>query len=489
MKNRLLIFGHNLSEMRNLTFKTIHRNNMKNSIYKLLIALFLTIPGTAQKKEVPPKGSEAKGFTLPKKEVVNYDNGLTLVMVPYGSIPKATISINVKTGNINESENQVWLSDLMGDLMKEGSTSDYSVKDKLAGMGGNLNVSVGSLTTSLSTDVLAEFAPEAVKTLADVLVNPKFPETEMDRLKNDMKRNVTVSLSTPGAQARQDFMAEIYPDHPYGRVYPTIAQIDSYKLADVKSFYDFNFGAQRTTVYIVGKFDSAKVKAAVKGSLSSWKKGSAENYPIAKAQSSGKVKIIDRPNAPQSTIYYGLPVPDPSSKDYIALDVMNSLLGGSFGSRITSNIREDKGYTYSPRSALVTNYKSGLWFENADVTTEFTGASIDEIKKEIVRLQNEAPSKDELDGIKSYESGIYVLQNSTPYGIIGQLNFLDVHNLPESFLVNQVKNINAVTPQQVQEMTKKYIQPEKMTLVVVGDKEKIKSQVKETIAQPEMKEE
>ncbi len=460
---------------------------MKTSIYTFLIALFLAVPSIAQ-KQTPPKGAEPKDFKLPKKEVVNFDNGLQLVLVPYGSIPKATISITLKTGNINETKDQIWLADLLGDLMKEGVTADYSVKDKLAGMGGNLDISVNSHTTSLSTDVLSEFAPEALKILADVLENPKLPQSELDRLKNNMKRNLTVALSTPGAQARQDFFAEMYPNHPYGRLYPTTEQVDSYTLNDVKSFYEANFGAQRTTIYVVGNFDAEKVKKVVKNQLADWRKGAKENYPVAQAQSNGKVKIIDRPGAPQSTIYYGLPVADPSSKDYIALDVMNTLLGGSFGSRITSNIREDKGYTYSPSSALVANYKSGLWFESADVTTEFTGASIDEIKKEIVRLQTEAPSKAELDGMKSYKSGIYVLQNSTPNGIIGQLNFLDVHNLDESFLVNQVKNINAVTPQQVQEMAKKYITPETMTLIVVGDKEKIKDQVKETIAQPAKKE-
>lgn len=460
---------------------------MKTSIYIYMIALFLAVPSIAQ-KQTPPKGAEPKDFALPEKEVVNLDNGMQLVMVPYGSIPKAIISVIVKTGNINETKDQIWLADLLGDLMKEGSTADYSVKDKLAGMGGNLDISVSSHTTSLSTDVLSEFAPEALKIIADVLENPKLPQSELDRLKNNMKRNLTVSLSTPGAQARRDFFAEVYPNHPYGRLYPTSEQVDSYTLNDVKSFYDTNFGAQRTTIYVVGNFDAEKVKEVVKNQLADWRKGAKENYPVAQAQSSGKVKIIDRPGAPQSTIYYGLPVADPSSPDYIALDVMNTLLGGSFGSRITSNIREDKGYTYSPSSALVANYKSGIWYESADVTTEFTGASVAEIKKEIVRLQTEAPSKAELDGMKSYKSGIYVLQNSTPNGIIGQLNFLDVHNLDESFLVNQVKNINAVTPQQVQEMAKKYITPEKMTLIVVGDKEKIKDQVNETIAKPAKKE-
>lgn len=457
---------------------------MKTSIYILFVALLTVLPGKAQDKETPPEGGEPKDFILPVKEVINYDNGLTLVMVPYGSIPKATINITIKTGNINETKEQVWLADLLADLMEEGTIADYSVKDSLAGMGGNLNIGVGAHTTSLNTNVLSEFAPQAVKILSDVLVEPKLPQSEVERLKKDMNRNITVALSTPGAQARKDFFAEIYPNHPYGRLYPTTEQVDSYNLGDVKSFYDQNFGARRATVYVVGKFNSEEVKAAVQEKLSNWREGMDVNYPEAQPKSEGTVKIIDRPGSPQSTIYYGLPVVGPTSEDYIPLDVMNSLLGGSFGSRITSNIREDKGYTYSPNSALVANYKTGLWYESADVTTEYTGASIDEINKEIVRLQNEAPGKEELQGIKNYESGIYVLQNSTPGGIIGQLNFLDIHNLPESFLVDQVKNINAVTPEQVQEMAKKYIQPGKMTLIVVGDEVKIKDQVKETVKKP-----
>lgn len=452
------------------------------------LVFLLSISIEAQEKETPPEGGTPKGFTLPEKEVINYDNGLTLVLVPYGSIPKANISITMKTGNIHETADQVWLTDLLGELMKEGSTGDYSVNDKLASMGGNLNMSIGVHTSSLSTAVLSEFTPEAFNTLADVLVNPKWPAGELERLKNNMVRDVTVALSRPRTQARVDFMAQIYPDHPYGRSFPSVDQVNNYTVEDIKDYYDANFGAQRTTVYVVGMFNRQEVKDAVEAGLGSWRKGPEEFYPEAQAITENTVKIIDRPGAPQSTIYFGLPVPDPSNKDFIAMDVMNSLLGGSFGSRITSNIREDKGYTYSPSSSLVSNYKTGLWMEVADVTTEFTGASLDEIKKEIVRLQTEAPSQEELQGIQNYQGGLYILRNSTPGGIIGQLNFLDIHELDESFLVNRVKNINAVTPGMVQQMAKNYIDLDKMTLIVVGDKEAIKDQVKETIKGPVNKE-
>ena len=462
---------------------------MKTSIFTLAIFFLLALSVNAQTKEVPPKGSEPKDFRLPHKEVVDYENGLKLVLVPFGSLPKATLSISVKTGNINEAKDEVWISDLLAKLMEEGTGANYSVKDTLAGMGGNLSINVSALTTSINAVVLSEFAPEAIRTLADVLLDPKLPQSELERLKNNMKRDLTVSLSRPGTQAQKEFYAEIYPNHPYGRLYPTPEQVDNYTFTNIKSFYDTNFGAQRTTIYVVGNYDADKVKAAVKEKFGNWKKGMVENYPIAQPQSQGLVKVIDRPNAPQSTIMYGLPLNvDPSNVDYIPLNVMNSLLGGSFASRITSNIRENKGYTYSPYSRFNANFKTSLWMEVADVTTEFTGASLDEIKKEILLLQNEAPGIDELQGIQNFQSGLFVLMNSIPDGIIEQLNFLDVHNLPESFLENQVKSLNAVTPQQVQEMAKKYIRTEKMTLVIVGDKEKIKGQVQETIAKPNNKE-
>jgi predicted Zn-dependent peptidase len=122
-------------------------------------------------------------------------------------------------------------------------------------------------------------------------------------------------------------------------------------------------------------------------------------------------------------------------------------------------------------------YRSGTWAEQADVTTEHTEASLKEIISEVNKLQAEAPPKDELEGIQNYQAGIFVLQNSNPNGIIGQLSFIDFHGLDESYLTDYVKNVLSVTPQKVQEMARKYIRDEDMTLVVVGDQKKIDKQV------------
>src|SRR5215470_19722911 len=150
---------------------------------------------------------------------------------------------------------------------------------------------------------------------------------------------------------------------------------------------------------------------------------------------------------------------------------MDSLLGGSFASRITSNIREQKGYTYSPFSQIGTRRHLAYWVETADVTTAVTGPSMKEILYEVDRLRKEAPSEAELKGIQNYLAGLFVLRNTiSPDALIGQLHFVDSQGMDRSFLSTYVQKVMAVTPQQIQGAAESYLVPSKMTLVVVGDK-------------------
>ena len=445
----------------------------------LLTGLALTMGSLLAQKQTPPAGGKPKDFTLPQRQAITLDNGLKASLVPYGTIPKATVTMYVRTGNMHEQANEVWLSDLLAELMQEGTTSRtaQALSEEVARMGGSLSVSSNPNAMVVSGSVLSEFAPALVTLLADVLTNPRLPASEVDRLKADLKRQLNVQKARPQSQANEKFVAAMYPDQPYGRIYPTEEMIASYDLAKVRGFYDAQFGAQRTQVYVAGKFDPPAVEKAIRTSLGSWRKGPAMNIPVAKPATGKGFALIDRPSAPQSTLIVGLPMIDPSQPDYVPMVVTNSLLGGSFGSRITTNIRENKGYTYSPRSSVDSYYRGATWAERADVTTEHTGASLNEIMKEVNLLRTTAPSKAELTGIQNYESGIFVLRNSSPFGIISQLSFVDFHGLDESYLTNYVKNVMAITPEQVQQVTQKYVNPQNMTVIVVGDRAKVESQL------------
>ena len=428
----------------------------------------------------PPKPGVPRDFKVPEPKRFTLDNGLQVALVQWGTMPKVRVTLSLKTGNAFEKADEVWLADLTGDLLREGTTTRTAaqISEEAARMGGSLSIAVGGDTTTIGGDVLSEFGQKMVELVADVARNPKFPESELARLKANMLRNLAVALSQPQQIAMQKFRAVMYGDHPYGRVFPTDAMVKGYTLDQIKGFYQQTYGAGRSRLYVVGRFDEAAVEAAIRKAFMGWTKGSEPTYVPAKPSSSRAVYIVDRPGAPQSTVILGVPTVDPSNADFIPLSVMDALLGGAFASRITKNIREDKGYTYSPTSDLSVRYRDAYWSENADVTTTVTGPSIKEIFAEIDRLQAEPPTAAELTGIQNYLAGTYVLQNSTRGGITGQLDYMDLHGLPPTYASTYVKQVYAVTPQQVAEMAKKHLQDDRALIVIVGDRKVIEEQVK-----------
>ena len=443
-----------------------------------MTGLAATAPVLAQ-KQAPPEGAPAKAFTVPAHESYTLANGMKVTLVPYGIIPKVTVSLAVDAGGINEGSNHAGVADLTADLMKEGTVmlTSEQLAEEAARMGSALDVAASADQTIAQLDVLSEFGPDAVRLLSDVLQHPRLPESELARLKNDMLRQIAVRGSRPQVVALMRFRKILYGDHPYGTVLPTDADVKKITLQDVKDYYGSNFSAQRSHLYVAGQFEAAAVKKAIAENFSRWSKGTArvEHLPSLKPQR--VLDVTDRAGAPQSTLLLGLPVPPPNSPDSIPLGVTNALLGGSFNSRITSNIREQKGYTYSPRSEISRRYHDAYWAESADVTTQYTGASLKEIFGEIDRLKSEPPSAAELKGIQSYISGLFVIQNSSRGALIGQLQYVDFQGLGEDYLKTYVAKVSSVTPAEVQKMTGQYIKPQEMTIVVVGDKSKITEQL------------
>ena len=453
---------------------------MKNSRMRLssamLIAGLLLSAGTFAAE--PPQPAPPEPFSVPETREFTLDNGLEATLVPYGSLPKVTVQVVVRTGNLNEGEKR-WLADFTSALLQEGTAdrTAQQVAADVAAMGGEIFVSTGLDETVIGGDVLAEFAPDLVKLLAEIVRTPALPESEVERIRADLQRQLDVTRSQAQAQAQEAFLEQTYGNHPYGDIYPSQEQLAAYRIEDIRTFHEQEFGARRTHVYVAGQFESAAVREAISGAFDDWKPGKEVLTNIPDTKPVHRVVLVDRKGAPQSTIVIGLPVVDPSHPDFVPLQVMNTLLGGSFSSRITSNIREDKGYTYSPRSAIQDNYRVAVWNESADVTTAHTADSIREIVGEIRRLQKEPPPMSELAGIKNYLSGVFVLQNSNRSSIIGQLRNMELHGLPEDHLETFVQRVNAVTPQQVSEMARKYLPAENMTLVVVGDLETVRPQL------------
>ena len=446
----------------------------------ILLCVALLAAGSAHsQRQLPPPGGPPKAFTLPARKTLTLDNGLRATLVQYGSVPKLSVVVAVRTGGVDERREEVWLSSLVAQMMKEGTTtrSAATIAREAANMGGAVTVDAGLEHVTAGGSVLSEFGGEYIELLADVVCHPSFPQAELERVKGGMVRELSISLSQPQSLARERFLRAMYPDHPCGRLFPQAETLQAYTLEQVRAFYGRNLGARRTHVYVVGRFEPAEAERAIRRSFSGWSEGLHPTLTVPTASSERSILIVDSPGALQSTIYMGVPVIDPSHSDYTALAVTDALLGGSFASRITLNIREEKGYTYSPTSYLWSSYRSMCWVETADVATEVTGASIREVFREIHRLQSEPPTAEELRSIQDYYAGLFVIANSEPSAIIGQLQFLDTHGLPDTFLTEFTRGVYDVTPETVRRVAREQIRDEKMLIVIVGDRSKLRGQL------------
>jgi zinc protease len=435
-------------------------------------------PTYAQKEEPPPVGAP-KDFKLPAKRELSLPNGMAVTLVPFGTVPKVAVMLVVRAGRINERADEVALSDLTGNLMAEGTTrlDGAQLATEVGGMGGSLAVTVNYDLTTIGGEVLAERAADMIRLVADVARTPRLPESELSRLKADQLRSLAIQKSQPQPLADEKFREILFGSHPYGRVYPTEAMVQGYTIQQVRAFHRANIGARRAHLYLAGVFDAAAAEGAIRRAFGDWKPGPAPQENPPKPRTGRTLTLIDRPDAVQSTILLGLPVISPVDSDYTALLVADALLGGTFGSRITSNIREQKGYSYSPFSTVNDLYHQSYWAEQADVTTNVTGASLKEIFGEIDRMRAEPAPEAELTGVKKTLAGIFTVQNSSRQGIIGRLRFADLQGLPDTYLTDYVKRIMAVTPEQVRNVSRRYLRPEQMAIVVVGDKKTVAGQV------------
>lgn len=454
-------------------------NNIKT--FSIVVAgLLVAAPVSAQQKEPAPPLAAAKEFKLPAKQQFTLPNGMKVTLVPFGSVPKIDAQLVVRVGNVDEAADQVWLADLMGDLMREGSTkkSATEINTAVAAMGGSFNTGVSLDETTVSGTALSENAAALIQLLAEVALQPRFPESELARIKQDRLRTLAVQKSQPGTLATEKFHNVMFPNHPYGRYFPTEALLQGYTIQQVRDFYDKHFTAARAHLFIAGQFDANAVTKAVRDAFGSWKAGQPA-MPVKPVMTAKRaIYIIDRPGAVQSSMYMGVPTIDPTHPDYRALQVANTLLGGAFGSRITKNIREDKGYTYSPFSQVSTRYRNAYWAEVAAVTSNVTGPSLKEIFGEIDRLQKDPPTADELRGIKDNMVGTYMMQGSSRGGLISLLRATNLHGLPETFITDYVKQVSAVTPADISRVAREHLNDENMTIVIVGDRKVIEEQVK-----------
>ncbi|WP_242345288.1 M16 family metallopeptidase [Anaeromyxobacter terrae] len=449
----------------------------------LAAALALAVaqaPAAPAARETPPPPRPPADFRLPRTHDFTLPNGLAVTLVEMGELPKATVALVFRAGTGDDPADKTGLSSFLAALLTEGTKtrSAAEIAGAAARWGGAIETNVTPDETIVGGTVLSEFAPELVALVADVAMNPAFPPREVERVRQDTLRSITIARSQPQVLAQERFLATLYPDHPYGKLLPTPEIVRGYTVDEARAFQAASYGARRAHLYVAGRFDRAATEARIRAALASLPPGTPRVVAPPAPAARRAVQLVARAGAVQSSLYLGLPVLDPVHPDYLKLAVTNTLLGGYFSSRITANIREAKGYTYSPTSVVSVRAGTGYWAEVADVTTAVTGAALGEVLGEVERLRAEAPREEELRAVQAFLAGTFVLQTSDRDGLVARLRFVDLHGLGERWLEDYVRNVRAVTPEDVRRMAQTWLDPARMTAVVVGDPAQVTEQVR-----------
>ena len=443
---------------------------MKNNIIAFAAMLFLSIGVNAQiDRSKQPEAGPAPKINIEEPESFTLDNGLKVMVVENHKLPRVSMSLQLDNPPIFEDK-KAGVSSLTGELIGTGtenmSKDDFNERIDYLGARVNFNYRGANANT------LSKYFPEVLKLMADGSINPKFTEEEFTKVKDREIEGLKSQEKDVAFNARRVRSALAYgKNHPYGE-FATEESVGGLTLADVQSFYNTYFTPAKAYLVIVGDVKYDEVKKLVKEDFSGWKKSNLPEYtlPTVTNLDKSEIEFIDMPNAVQSEIALINTVNlKQKDKDYIPVLVANKILGGGGEARLFLNLREDKGYTYGAYSRTGDDkYGPATFIASASVRNAVTDSSVVAFLDEVYRIRNEKVTDKELSNAKAKYTGDFVLSLEQPATIAKLALDVEIEDLDKDFYVNYLKNINAVTAEDVQRVAKKYFLVGNSRIVIVG---------------------
>ncbi len=429
-------------------------------------------------RSIQPQPGPAPEIKLGDYKSFELDNGLKVFVIENNKLPIINFSLVTVRDPLLEGD-QMGYIELAGDLMRRGTKTrtKEEIDEQIDFIGANLNTSGNGISGSS----LKKHFGTLMELFSDVLLNSEFKQEELDKLKKQMISGLAAGKEDPNTIARNLRKTVLYGnEHPYGEI-STENTVEAITLEKCQSYYKENFRPNISLLAFVGDITIDEAKAVAEKYLGSWEKKevASYNYEQPKAPLVRKVALSDRASSVQSVISVAYPLDlKKNNEDVIKVSVMNAILGGSFSSRLNQNLREDKGYTYGAGSSIGADRFVGSFTASATVRNSVTDSAITEIFNEMKRLRDEKVGEDELSRIKNYLSGSFSRSLEQPGTIARFAIDVEINDLPKDFYKNYLKNLSAVTADDVQKMAKKYLEPNNSYVIVVGNAEEVAPSLK-----------
>jgi predicted Zn-dependent peptidase len=448
----------------------------------LVIIGGLTAPAAAQPAAPgrPAVGPE-RAFAPPPRVERTLSNGLRVIVVRFATVPKVSVFLTVKSGLAADPAGKAGLAQFVADAAQEGTPTRTSrrVRDEVFAMGATLGAAVGQDSSTFTMRGLADTLPEMLDLLADVVRHPTFPDAEVQLLTSTATQRLQAQLASAQLVSNRQFRAALLGSHPYSRVGATLESVKAIDRASVAAYHQAHYRPNNAFLVISGDVNPDAAIAAAERAYTGWVRAEVSRPtfaapPVAKGR---RLIFVQRPGSVQSSISVGNVAVKREDPRWYMLQMANQIYGGSFDSRLVRNIREEKGYTYSPGSQFAAFADLGVYRATADVRNEVTGATLKEIYAEMDRLRAAPPDPIELGGAKAYARGLFVIQNATQNGLASTLNLVNTFGLASDYPETFQAKMTALTPESVVTGAQMLLGSADSLVVVVGDYASVKDQL------------
>lgn len=422
----------------------------------------------------PPQAGDARALEVPVPTAVELENGLTLIVAERPGLPIVSANLVLKTGSETNPLEKPGLASFTTAMLDEGTTSRTApqIADEVAQLGGTLGAGSSMDATQVSIRSLTRTFPQMLDVLADVVRRPSFPAEEIDRQRSSRLASLVQQRESANAVVAVTMYRALYgPDHPYG--YPELGTEDSNRQMtreDMHAFWRQNFVPNNAALVVSGQVTMDELRPLVEDAFGDWERGAITEHPLPEPTTTpARIVFVDKPDAPQTQLMVasiGVPRATP---DYEPILVMNEVLGGLFSSRINLNLREEHGYTYGARSQFVFRRSAGPFVIATGVRTDVTGPSVTEIFNEIREIRQEGVTAEELALARDSIVRSLPAQFETSSRVTASTSNIFIYDLGLDYYARLPARLSAVTIEQVQAMAEKYVVPDNLIVIAVGD--------------------
>jgi predicted Zn-dependent peptidase len=431
-------------------------------------------------RKTSPEPLSPISFDIPQPFQTTLDNGLRIVVFEDERLPLVSYRLALQSGDINDPAGSTGLTSAIATMLTEG-TKDYSSRqlaEKIERLGASLSASSSDDFTMIAASTLSLYSSEILHLLAEVVLRPTFPEDELDLYRRNTVEHLKFQRSQAPFLAGEQAARLVYGEHPYSVVSPAAEDIEKLERQSLAQFHRTAFVPNNALLIAVGDIKRNELIAETQELFGDWQKGSvnAGKFKDPPKRTARTLTVVDRPGSAQSNIVITNLAIKRDDPDYFPVIVMNQVLGAGASSRVFMNLREEKGYTYGAYTRLETRKLTGNFEATAEVRNEVTGDSLREFFYELERIRDTKVGEEELTDAKSFLTGVFPIRAETQEGLTNLIANQHLYGLADDYLQSYRDNVNAVTIDDIQRVATKYVRPDEMAIVVVGDASEVLSQ-------------